>query len=291
MEYDYMSSNVIKDLKIACGAVKELLLKLHFEAKSGHVGSSLSCAEILSFIKFSCCGASDAIILSKGHAASALYSVLCIAGDINSEELVNSYYRDGTLFSAHPPPNKLPSIPFATGSLGHGAGVAAGLALGTKLRGNREQRTFCVLSDGELNEGSTWEAFAFAAHHRLSNLIFVIDQNDIQGFGRTTEVFNMAPLPDKLRSFGLAVGEADGHDFESLISSYNHTSAEARDLGVPSVVLAKTVKGRGLGDLANTVACHYLPMTKDIYEAAVAFCQNEVRTSTISSYEKNDYAS
>jgi transketolase len=275
-----MFSGDIKTLKVACGKAKELLLKLHFEAKSGHVGSSLSCSEILSFLKFFCCDEADVIILSKGHAASALYSILCVAGDISSEELLSSYYRDDTLFSAHPPPNKLPSIPFASGSLGHGAGIAAGLALGNKLLENPDKLTFCVLSDGELNEGSTWEAFAFAAHHKLSNLIFVIDQNNIQGFGRTSEVLDMAPISDKLRSFGLAVGEADGHDFESLISSYNHTRDEALNLGRPCVVVAKTVKGRGLGELADTVACHYLPMTKEVYEAAVTFCRTEARSSS-----------
>lgn len=286
-----MSSELIQELKIKCCSVKELLLKLHYTARSGHVGSALSCAEILTFVKFSCVRPSDTIILSKGHAASALYSILSVAGEIDSEELTSTYYRDGTLYSAHPPPNKLPSIPFATGSLGHGAGVATGIALAAKLLGNHQQRTYCILSDGELNEGSIWEAFAFAAHHRLNNLVFIIDQNNLQGFGRTTDVFNMEPLVDKIRCFGIAVSEADGHDFESLLSNYNHASEEGRDLGSPCLLLAKTIKGRGLGVLENTVDCHYLPMTTEIYEAAVEFCRNEIRPAKLSKYEKTEYAS
>jgi len=201
------------------------------------------------------------------------------------------YYKDGTHFSAHPPPNKLRSIPFATGSLGHGPGLAAGLALGAKLRGETAERVFCVMSDGELNEGSVWEAFAFAAHHKLSNLIFMIDKNDIQGFGRTTDVFNMSPLSDKLRSFGIVVHEADGHDFESLSSSYTYACDDARDLGAPSVILAKTVKGRGLVGLEDTVDCHYLPMTTEVYEAAMRFCQNELDRSSQLNRDEDEHAS
>ena len=272
-----MESQSVRELQRACCSVKQLLLDLHFNARSGHVGSALSCAEVLTFLKFHCCSSKDTIILSKGHAASALYSVLAMAGEIDAGELRAKYYRDGTLFSAHPPPNKLPTIPFATGSLGHGPGIAAGLALGSKLLGRRDEQVFCVLSDGELNEGSVWEAFAFAAHHILNNLVFVIDLNKIQGFGRTKDVFNMEPLAEKLRSFGIAVGEADGHDFESLSSCYSFVSAEGRDLGAPSAVVAMTTKGRGLVGLADTVDCHYLPMTTEIYESAVEFCQNELR--------------
>lgn len=272
-----MESGSVRELQRACCSAKQLLLDLHYNARSGHVGSALSCAEILTFLKFHCCTPQDQIILSKGHAASALYSVLATAGDIDERELREKYYRDGTLFSAHPPPNKLPHIPFATGSLGHGPGIAAGLALGSRLLGNRDERVFCVLSDGELNEGSVWEALAFAAHHKLSNLVFLIDLNKIQGFGRTKDVFNMEPLADKLRSFGVAVAEADGHDFESLVSSYSFVSAEGRDLGAPSAVVAMTTKGRGLANLADTVDCHYLPMTTQVYEAAIEFCQNELQ--------------
>jgi transketolase len=266
----------IRKLHLACYSAKKLLLHLHYKAQSGHVGSALSCAELLTFIKFYCCSPADVIILSKGHAASALYSVLAIAGEIDLQDLSEGYYKEGTLFSPHPPPNRLPSIPFATGSLGHGPGIAAGLALGSKLRGVSNERVFCVLSDGELNEGSVWEAFAFAAHHKLSNLVFVVDQNNLQGFGRTGDVLNMEPLTDKLRSFGMAVVEVDGHDFESLRSCYDSLVEQGNNLETPSLILAKTIKGRGLKGLADTVDSHYLPMTAEVYEAACEFCKGEL---------------
>jgi transketolase len=274
-----------------CCSVKQLLLNLHFKARSGHVGSALSCAEILTFVKFHCASEEDTLVLSKGHAASALYSVLAMTGEISSQDLIEMYYKDGSQFSAHPPPNKLPGIPFATGSLGHGPGLACGLALGARLKGAKEERVFCVMSDGELNEGSVWEAFAFAAHHKLSNLTFILDKNDLQGFGRTSEVFNMAPLADKLRSFGVVVVEADGHEFESLLSSYRFASDDARDMGAPSIIVAKTTKGRGLPGLADTVDCHYLPMTTEVFEGAIQFCENELRRSLELHEEEDDHAS
>ena len=286
-----MLSPSISQLQRTCCSVKQLLLTMHFKARSGHVGSALSCAEILTFIKFYCSSGTDPLVLSKGHAASALYAVLAIAEKISVQDLTSMYYQDGSHFSAHPPPNKLPAIPFATGSLGHGPGLAAGLALGAKLKGSSHERVYCVMSDGELNEGSVWEAFAFAAHHKLNNLTFIIDKNDIQGFGRTGDVLNMAPLADKLKSFGIAVVEADGHDFESLTSSYKFACDDARDIGAPAVILAKTTKGRGLPGLADTVDCHYLPMTTEVFEAAIEFCDNELQRLLALHLQEDDHAS
>lgn len=257
---------------------KALLLRLHFEAKSGHVGSALSCAEILSFIRFHCWQPHDTLVLSKGHAASALYSVLAVAGDVSETDLMAQYYKDGTHFSAHPPPNKLPGIPFATGSLGHGASLATGLALGARLRAHEGETlptVFCVLSDGELNEGSTWEAFAFAAHHKLSNLTFFLDHNKLQGFGRTDEVLNMEPLTSKLLAFGLSVTSAKGHNFSSLDQGYQEVTVAADRDAKPSLVIAETIKGRGLPKIADTVDCHYLPMTAEMYEQVLNFCEAE----------------
>jgi transketolase len=260
-------------------AAKNLLLNLHYRAKSGHVGSSLSCIEILSFIRFHCWSADSKLVVSKGHAASALYSVLATAGDIREHALTEGYYRDGSLFSAHPPPNKLPNIPFATGSLGHGPGICNGLALGARLRaknGAAPATVFCVLSDGELNEGSVWEAFAFAAHHNLDNLVFFIDRNRLQGFGSTEEVFDMEPLRDKLTSFGMNVVHADGHNFHSLMEAYETLGTCHHS---PLIVVAETLKGRGLPGLAGTVDSHYLPMTPEMFEGVLDFCEQELKTN------------
>lgn len=216
--------------------------------------------------------ASDTLVLSKGHAASALYSTLAVAGEVQEDELRARYYKDGTLFSAHPPPNKISGIRFATGSLGHGPGIAVGLALGSKLRKQPDERVYCVVSDGELNEGSVWEAFAFSRHFKLDNLLFIVDRNNLQGFGRTSEVMDMSPLNEKLRAFGLAVTEADGHDFGSLAEAYESVSQAARNGSTAGIIVAATVKGRGMPGLADTVACHYVPMTEEVYGGALKLC-------------------
>lgn len=277
METAGKSEPLLLSLYKANFSAKVRLLGLHFRAKSGHVGSTLSCAEILTFIRQYCWDDSSTLVLSKGHAASALYSVLASAGDISETDLISGYYQDGSLFSAHPPPNKLPLIPFATGSLGHGPGICNGLALAARLKSDSENapsNVFCVLSDGELNEGSVWESFAFAAHHKLNNIIFFIDRNRLQGFGNTADVLDLEPLGDKLRSFGLSVRRADGHNFSSLIKAYE----DARSTSLaPRVIIADTTKGRGLPEIEGTVDCHYLPMTPAIFEGALDFCERELR--------------
>jgi transketolase len=245
-------------------SIKRRFLEMYMRANAGHVGCALSCADILAFVKFGWMEGEDDLILSKGHAAAALYSTLAEAGDLTPEDIA-TFYRDGTLLSAHPPPGKLPGIPFATGSLGQGVSLATGLALAAKLKGETSRRTFCVASDGELDEGSTWEAALFAAHHRLSNLVWLIDRNGIQGFGRTEDVLSLEPVADKFRSFNWSVHAADGHSMQSLLDARNAVLATGAHR--PSVVICRTVKGRGMGGWADTVDCHYRPMTPEIFDA------------------------
>jgi len=235
---------------------------MYRKANAGHVGCSLSCAELLTFVRLDWMREGDDLILSKGHAAAALYSVLAEAGDL-SEEAIATFYADGTHLAAHPPPNRVPGIPFATGSLGHGLSLAAGRALAAKLRGE-DGRVFCVTSDGELNEGSIWEAALFAAHQRLTNLVWLVDRNGIQGFGRTEEVMELEPLGKKLEAFGWRVDQVDGHDFESLAMAKKNWAS--RPWERPTVIVARTTKGKGLGKLEDTVDCHYLPLTPESHE-------------------------
>jgi transketolase len=262
-----MTQASLQDLQSFCRDVRELVLNLHKQAGSGHVGSSLSCCEILTFLRFYCQADGDEIVLSKGHAASALYATLATAKDLNREELLRDYYKDGTIFSAHPPARKIKGVRFATGSLGHGPGLASGLALASRLKNNNSSWVYCVMSDGELNEGSVWEAFMFAAHNKLNNLLFVIDRNGLQGFGRTHEVMELEPLDRKLESFGLKVVECEGHSFPSLIDAY--AKIRSSNTGSPSALIARTTKGYGLSRLVDTVDCHYLPMTDQDYKDAI----------------------
>jgi transketolase len=177
------------------------------------------------------------------------------AGDL-SEEDIDTFYQNGTYLSAHPPVNKIKGIPFATGSLGHGLSIAAGLGVASKLKKNTK-RIYCITSDGEINEGSTWEAALFIAHHNLQNVVWLIDRNYLQGFGRTEDTLRLDPLDKKLMSFGFEVATADGHNFNSLRTATENIQNEK-----PLVVICNTIKGKDL-KLQNTVDCHYLPLTEE----------------------------
>ncbi|MGA9120437.1 MAG: transketolase [Bacteroidota bacterium] len=249
-------------------SVKRRMLKMYHAAHAGHIGCSLSCAEILVHVKFSWMAPDDRVIVSKGHAAALLYSVLAEAGTI-SEETIDSFYKNGTILPAHPPVNQVREIPFATGSLGHGLSLAAGMTLGARFKGD-SRRCFCVTSDGELDEGSTWEAALFITHHRLTNLIWLIDRNHIQGIGGTEDVMSLEPLDDKLRSFGFNVVDAEGHVFESLERAKESCTDLVKANGKPCVVVCSTVKGHGVSYMENTVDCHYLPMNEEQYVQAIA---------------------
>jgi transketolase len=203
----------------------------------------------------------DHLILSKGHAAALLYSVLAEAGVISEAE-IETFYKNGTFLSAHPPVNKIKEIPFATGSLGHGLSISAGLGLANKLKRN-DKHIFCITSDGELNEGSTWEAAMFIAHHQLRNITWFIDRNYLQGFGRTEDILKLDPLDKKLESFGFQVEIAEGHDFESIRSAMMRFHNEK-----PLVIICNTVKGRDM-QLQDTVDCHYLPLTDTDFEKLI----------------------
>jgi len=247
-------------------AVKKRFLAMYERAGAGHIACSLSCAEILVFLRFGWMKEEDELILSKGHAAAALYSVLAEYGSVKEDE-IKTFYQDGTYFGAHPPANKIKGIPFATGSLGHGLPIAAGMALASRLK-NEDRSIFCLTSDGELNEGSTWEAALFISYHKINNLIWLIDRNNIQGFGRSDEVLGLEPLDKKLRSFGFYVIHADGHGYDSLIRAKEKCLIN-RDSPKPRVVICRTIKGKGVSYMENTVDWHYLPMDDEQYRLAL----------------------
>lgn len=244
-------------------SIKKRFLGMYKKANAGHVGSSLSCAEILVFLKFGWMSADDALILSKGHAVAALYSLLAEVGRLSDDD-IDSYYQDGTRLPALPPFNTFPEIPLATGSLGHGLSVSAGMALGARLN-RRSRRIFCVTSDGELDEGSTWEAALFIAHHKLRNLVWVIDRNQIQAIGRTEDVLALEPLDSKLRAFGFHVVSVKGHDFAELLAAREECIRIIEARGAPVAILANTIKGNGIRAVQDTVDSHYLPLTDAQY--------------------------
>lgn len=227
---------------------------MYERTKAIHVGCSLSCLEIVVFIKFELMKDEDELILSKGHAAALLYSVLAEEGSLSADE-IETFYQNGTYLSAHPPADKIKGISFATGSLGHGLSLSAGFGLANKLKGTAK-KIFCITSDGELDEGSTWEAALFICHHGLTNVVWFIDRNYIQGFGRTEDILKLDPLDKKLESFGFQVKIVDGHSFDSLRNNISLMRSEK-----PLAIICNTVKGKSL-ESENTIDCHYLPLTE-----------------------------
>ena len=248
-------------------SVKKRFLAMYKKANAGHIGSSLSCAEILVFLRFAWMNDEDTVVLSKGHAAAALYSLLAEA-NLLSESQIDSFYEEGTELPALPPFNTIKEIPFATGSLGHGLSVSAGMARGSRLKRN-ERQFFCVTSDGELDEVSVLDAALFIAHHKLTNLVWVVDRNRIQAIGRTEEVMALEPLDAKLRAFGYHVVTVDGHDFASLLAARDACAHVLDARTTPVAIIANTVKGNGVSYMQDTVDCHYLPMSAAQYEQAV----------------------
>jgi transketolase len=238
------------------------LLRLHFESGVGHIGGNLSALDLLLCLYHDVLTPADQFVLSKGHAAGALYVTLWTLGRLDDEDL-GLFHRDGTLLSGHPPPRGIEDILFATGSLGHGPSLAAGLALAKKLKGE-PGRVFCLTSDGEWNEGSCWEALIFARHRRLDNLTLVVDLNGLQGFGSTREVADLDPLADRFRAFDVGVAEVDGHDPRAL-----RPALLAPGLA-PRVVVARTRKGCGVSFMEDRMEWHYLPLNEAQYRQAVA---------------------
>jgi transketolase len=235
---------------------------MHAEAGVGHLGGNLSCIDILLTLFGEIRRPVDHVVLSKGHSAGALYVALAATGALPEEEL-RTFHQDGTRLAGHPPINAIPEIPFATGSLGHGLSLAAGLALAARYTEPRDRKVFCVMSDGEWQEGSTWEGLWFAAHHRLGNLTIVVDMNGLQGFGRVDEIASMHELGTRLVAFGLCPVTVDGHDPAALREALGGNSPEAIGAqATPKVILATTIKGRGLPGLAGEMRSHYDPVTQ-----------------------------
>lgn len=243
------------------------MLDMYKKANAGHIGSSLSCIDLMVYILLDKMKEEDLFLLSKGHAAGGLYCVLNEKGLISDEEL-NTFYKEGTLLAGHPPSSGIDGIVFATGSLGHGPSLCSGLALGAKFK-NSNSKVFCIISDGECNEGSVWEAVMFAGHNKLDNLFIIIDKNNIQAFGETKNVINMDNMAEKWKSFYWDVEECDGHDFSSIKNAVN--KLESKNSNSPKCIIANTIKGKGVSFMENTVEWHYLPMNQEQYTIA---CKN-----------------
>jgi transketolase len=247
------------DLRSLAREARRRLLRMHFESRIGHLGGNLSALDAMLALHHCVMGPADNFVLSKGHAAGALYITLWSLGLLGEADLA-TFHADGTLLAGHPVPGWSDRIPVATGSLGHGFPVALGMALARHLNG-QPGHTYCLTSDGEWQEGVMWEALIFLAHRKLPNLTVLIDLNGLQGFGTTAEVASMQDLGQRLQGFGLPVVHVDGHDTEAIVAAARaHPGA---------LIVLHTVKGKGVSFMENRMEWHYLPLTSEQYATAL----------------------
>ncbi|MCX5863196.1 MAG: transketolase [Deltaproteobacteria bacterium] len=258
------------DLKTIAFRIRRIILDASKRANVGHIGSALSVADIVAvlFAKSLCMPGTDdpnrdRFIMSKGHAALALYAALHLNGIVGYEALL-TYCQDGSRLGVHPE-HHLAGIDFSTGSLGHGLSFGAGVALAARLSGAK-YRSFVLVSDAECNEGSLWETVMFSAHHKLSSLVAIIDDNGQQALGKTRDILDINPIGDKWRAFGWNVHEIDGHDVRMIEATLRGLDTES---GLPNVIVANTVCGKGVSFMEDKVEWHYLPMTQEQYVKAL----------------------
>lgn len=254
--------------KIRIHAVKMTSL-----GKSSHIGSVLSIADILAVLYNDILKVDsrnpgwadrDRFILSKGHAGAGVYSALAEKGFF-STEVLKTHYQNGSLLSGHVSHKGIPGVELSTGSLGHGLPVGTGIALAAKMDA-KDYRSFVLLSDGECDEGSNWEAILFAAHHKLDNLVAIIDYNKIQSIASVKETLGLEPFEDKLISFGWEVKMVDGHDTDELKKALSLVPFKK---GKPSVVIANTIKGKGVSFMEHKVLWHYRSPLGNEFEMAL----------------------
>jgi len=253
--------------------IRRNVLEMIYKAQSGHLGGSFSVAEIVSVLYFSEMRIDpdnpdwpdrDRFVPSKGHCAPAIYAALALKGIVEPEAL-SDLRQTGCILQGHPCMNKVPGIDISTGSLGHGLSVAMGMALGAKLK-KKDFNVYVLLGDGELNEGQNWEAAMATAKFSLTNLTAIVDRNRVQLDGPTEEIMPLEPLVDKWKAFNWKTKTIDGHNIEEILEGMRWSKANLKD---PSVIIANTIKGKGVSFMENTHEWHGKPPTQEEYERAL----------------------
>lgn len=251
--------------------IRKRILEIIYKTRSPHIGPSFSIVEILVALYFKFLKISqekpfdpdrDRFILSKGHGCPALYAVLSEKGFISKEDIEGFAVNNGVL-EQHPSIDLSRGIEVSTGSLGHGLSIGTGMALAGRID-NKNYKVCVLLSDGELNEGSVWEAIMFGGHHKFNNLVACVDYNKIQALGCTRDIIDLEPLSEKWKSFGWAVQEVDGHNFEQIFKALNSLSSKN-----PNVIILHTVKGKGVSFMENQLLWHYRAPDKKEYNLAL----------------------
>lgn len=260
-------SNKVTDIKelekISKNVRKNILLQV-YSASSGHPGGALSCADIMTSIYFNSMNDGDKVILSKGHASAALYGTLAEKGLIDKDEL-KSFRKLGSRLQGHPSLRKLDVVDSSSGSLGQGLSIANGIALGFKLD-KKKNNVYAILGDGEIQEGQIWEAAMTAAHYKLNNVIAFLDYNKLQIDGANDEVMKVKPVDKKFKAFGWNVQVIDGHNFEEIFQAIENAKKSRK----PNIIIANTVKGKGISFMENKCEWHGKAPNQEQYEAGVS---------------------
>jgi transketolase len=263
----------VKELEKYANKVRQGIIESVYNAKSGHPGGSLSIADILTVLYFNQMNIDennpkakgrDRLVLSKGHTAPALYSVLALKGFFDIDEIKSLRHIESRL-QGHPDMKKVPGVDASTGSLGQGLSIANGMAIASKLN-SEGVRVYCICGDGEIEEGQIWEAAMTAAHYKLDNLCVVVDNNNLQIDGKINEVMNVYPIDEKFKSFGFETINVDGHNIEGLIAAFE----EAKKVkGKPTAIIANTIKGKGVSFMENMAGWHGKAPNHEEYELAM----------------------
>lgn len=272
-------------LKQSANEIRKGIVASVHSARAGHPGGSLSCADILTYLYFVEMNVDpenprdedrDRFVLSKGHAAPALYAALAEKGYFPKEDLL-TLRKIGSYLQGHPDMKQVPGVDMSSGSLGQGISAAVGMALAARVSG-KDYRTYTILGDGELQEGQVWEASMFAASRKLDNLVVIVDNNGLQIDGDIAKVCSPYPINEKFKAFGFHVIEIDGHDFDQIEAALQEAK---QTKGMPTAIIAKTIKGKGVSFMENQAGWHgkatneeeYKIAMEDLEKAGAALCQ------------------
>ncbi len=259
-----LDDNRITKLKGISNEVRKDILYQVYEAQSGHPGGALSCADILTAIYFETKEEGDRVILSKGHASAALYAILAEHGDILKDEL-KTFRKYGSRLQGHPSSKALDKVDVSSGSLGQGLSIANGIAMAYKLD-KKSNNVYVILGDGEIQEGQVWEAAMSASHYKLNNVIAFLDYNKLQIDGANDDVMKVKPVDKKFKAFGWDVQEIDGHDFNQIVEAINNAKKSRK----PSMIIANTIKGKGVSFMENNFEWHGKAPNEEQYLKAIS---------------------
>ncbi len=263
----------MEDLQKRALNIRKNVIEMIYAASSGHPGGALSCIDILTTLYFSEMNVDinnpkdenrDRLILSKGHASAALYATLAEKGFIAKEDLLGFRNINSTL-QGHPDMKKIPGVDMSTGSLGQGLSIANGMALAGKMD-KKDYRVYCIMGDGEIEEGQIWEAAMSASHYKLDNLCAIVDNNNLQIDGKITEVMNPTPIDEKFKSFGFNVININGNEIDEILNAFEKARTAK---GRPTAIIAQTIKGKGVSFMENQAGWHGKAPSKEEYETAI----------------------